>query len=151
MKMDALFKEIPTVLVIMALITLGCLIGLLPMTDANAKNMLQGRITTDSTLALPLPEERLRQSRQKMDRLFRQLAQHLDSTASEKLNAAQQAWTRYSQAECEFNANYTLVEPLHRLGYEECLLSLTDERVAKLQNELEWLPRLDPRLRLTQK
>ena len=82
----------------------------------------------------------------KMNHSYQTLLDMLDNTGTAKLKLAQEAWQKYSAAECKFTTDYSRGEPFESIIYQDCLTNLTEERAYALDYQLRRNFTLDPSL-----
>jgi len=75
-----------------------------------------------------------------LESVYEQLASHLDASEKAKLHAAQEAWTRFRDADADFAADVAAGGTLAGLIKLTVMADMTESRVAQLKKELEeWL------------
>lgn len=114
---------------------------------AYAQEYLEGYIT--HTRMTELSSLRYQESLENMNHTYDVLAEMLDQTGKRKLGTAQSAWRKFSEAECVFETDYSRGEPLEKLIYQDCLISMNEKRKSDLEYQLRRNYTVDPSLATT--
>jgi uncharacterized protein YecT (DUF1311 family) len=129
-----------------AAIVTALLMASLLQLDAFAEQYLQGH--TSYTRMQEVAAGQYQQALDKMSHTYNMLSEMLDKVGMSKLDAAQETWQKFSEADCKFTTDYSRAEPLEKLIYQDCLTSMTEDRTATLEYELRRNFTLDPSLAL---
>lgn len=114
--------------------------------QAYGQEYLEGHLT--HTRMQEVAQGRYQETVETMNHMYETLAEMLDKTGQRKLQTAQGAWQKFSEAECAFDTDYARGEPLEKLIYQDCLISRTEERTATLKRHLQHNYTIDPSLAL---
>jgi hypothetical protein len=116
-----------------------------PYLEASNNPGLSGHISRSDVVEYATGNALL-DSQLRTEMTYQKLSKQLDDVGREKLFTAQQAWTTYSRANCDFTSHYSPADPLHPTTYNDCLVVMNTERFADLQYQLQWFILLDPSL-----
>ena len=97
---------------------------------AQEQEPLSGQITETYFKSLP---EAYKATMEKMDEVTTQLKGLLDKKTQVKFQKAQVAWTKYMKAECSLVTDYFDVYGIGSPMYQECLISMTNDRTEALK------------------
>jgi uncharacterized protein YecT (DUF1311 family) len=77
----------------------------------------------------------LRKAEARMDAVYAKVLGKVSNAGKENLQAAQEAWLRFRDQECEFETMGTKGGSIHPMVVAECRRRLTDQRIKDLEDQ----------------